>query len=365
MLWFSAVGTPDKPDGNYNLEYVFAAAKEAAKYLPSGSIYVQKSTVPVGTGKQVAELLPRGVHYLSNPEFLRESTAVLDTLVFDRVVVDGSSQPAIDKLFALHKSVEGHAEQIAHTSILVDYMEGIKHNAGKYIATSLESAELTKVSANAFLAMKISFANSIAKLCDQTGADITEVMRTVGKDQRIGGAFLNAGRGYGGGCFPKDVSGLIASAQANKVDLSIMTATQAVNQSMPGYIITKASEEVGGFNNRTVAVLGLSFKAGTSDTRKSAGVRIANKLAELGATVRAYDPEANKEAAPELDRTVTLSNSATDAVAAADVVFVATNWPEFTDVVSTLKDTTVVDCMNTYSSNQLQSSASYIGVGRD
>jgi len=361
----SAVGTPDKPDGSSNLDYIFAAAKKAAKHLKPGAIYVQKSTVPVGTGRQIVELLPDSVHYLSNPEFLRESTAVIDTLLFDRVVVGGESQTAVDKLFKFHQSVEKHAKQIATIAGLEDKLLEIEENEGEYIAATLESTELIKVSANAFLAMKISFANSIAKLCDQTGADITEVMTAVGRDSRIGGAFLNAGRGYGGGCFPKDVSGLIASAQSNGVDLSIMTSTQLVNESMPGYIITKTSGKIGGYEDKTIAVLGLAFKSGTSDTRKSAGIKIANKLIDLGATVRVYDPEANDEATPELADTIAISASAETAVESSDAVFVTTDWPEFNDLLLSITDTIVVDCMNTYDPGSLQSSVNYVGVGRD
>ena len=362
---FSCVGTPDNPDGSSKLDYVFAAAKEAAKHLAANSIFVQKSTVPVGTGKKVAKLLPSNVSYLSNPEFLSESTAVLDTLLFDRVVVGGHSKAAINKLFSLHRSVEENSTKIAKTAGLDNYLEQIKSNSGSYISTTLESAELIKVSANAFLATKISFANSIAKLCDETGADITEVMGAVGVDQRIGAAFLNAGRGYGGGCFPKDVSGLIASGQANGVEMLILNAVQTVNKSMPGYILSKALTKVEDYVNKNATVLGLSFKTGTSDTRKSAGIFIANMLTKHGVNTTVYDPEANEEAKPDLDPSIKIADNLSQSISNAEIIFITTAWPEFSDLISSVEHMVVVDCMNAYSKSQFKETVTYIGVGKN
>jgi UDPglucose 6-dehydrogenase len=242
--------------------------------------------------------------------------------------------------------------------------------AERYMTTSLESAELIKVTSNAFLALKISFANSIAKFADQTGANITEVVDAVGADARIGRAFLNAGRGYGGGCFPKDVSGLISSASQHGVDLPIMTAAAEVNESMPGYIVNKAQKALGKLQGKRVAVLGLAFKAGTSDARRSPGAKMANILAHAGANVSAYDPEANEEAEAELRKDVTLCDNLEKAVHGADAVFIATNWPEFVEydlakLAKHMHGKLLVDAMNAYNRDHVeQAGLTYLGVGR-
>lgn len=363
---FSCVGTPDRPDGSSNLDYVFAAAEECAKYVKPGSIYIQKSTVPVGTGRKVQKVFNgKDVAYTSNPEFLREGTAVLDTLFFDRIVVGGSDKDAVHQVLSLYRNVEDHQKKIAKLAGLKP-----KEIKGEYIAANLDSAELIKVTANAFLALKISFANSIAQLADKTEADVVEVMSAVGADPRIGRAFLNAGRGYGGGCFPKDVKGLISSAESYEVDLHIMKAASKLNEQMPSYIVNKVEQQVGNLNGKKAAVLGLSFKAGTSDARKSPGVKIANLLADSGAMVNAYDPEANGEAKEDLSGSVDVSTSASEAIANADIIFVATDWPEFKslkleEVKSAMGGSTLVDCMNIYDpAEAAKAGLEFIGVGR-
>lgn len=363
---FSCVGTPDNPDGSSNLEYVFASAKTASSLMSKGAIYVQKSTVPVGTGKKVSAEMSKDIHYVSNPEFLREGTAVFDTLFFDRIVAGGHDTKSVEKVIDIYKTIEEHRDAIAKRA-------GIESVAdeGQYISTNLESAELIKVTANAFLALKISFANSIAKLADESGADVVDVMDAVGADKRIGRAFLNAGRGYGGGCFPKDVSGLISSASEHGVDMPIMTAATDVNESMPGYIANKAQEALGGsLQGKKLAVLGLSFKAGTSDARRSPGVKLANILDRSGALVTAYDPHANGEAKEELKSSVRICPSLEKAVKGVDAVFFATEWQEFKDiniesVKSLMTGKLLVDGVNLFSPDVIKkASLQYIGVGR-
>lgn len=367
---FSCVGTPDNPDGSSNLEYVFAAAKTAAPLLKEGAVYIQKSTVPVGTGRRVTEVLPEYCSYVSNPEFLRESTSIYDTVFFDRVVAGGMNEEANQSVLSLHKNVEEHAEEIAEVSGIEYSKEKLRGHSGEYISTKLESAELIKVTANAFLALKISFANSIAQLSDKVGADITEVVDAVGADARIGRSFLNAGRGYGGGCFPKDVSGLIASGLEHGVDLEIMQAATQVNQAMPGYIIEKMNSQLEGLHGKRIAVLGLAFKSGTSDTRKSPGIAIANILVEQGAEVYGFDPEGMEEAKQSLSGQVHLTETPEESVKDADAVIVATNWPEFLDITpqeyaELLKGTVFVDAMNCFNPVDISSaSMMYIGVGR-
>ncbi len=361
---FSCVGTPDNADGSPNLRFVNTVAEQVAATAKEGAIFVQKSTVPVGTGDRLQLLLTKQ-HYVSNPEFLREGTAIKDSLQYDRIVVGGNNAEANEQLLAVFDDVLAHANDIATTAdIALD-----NSPTPKKIVTSIASAELIKVTANAFLALKISFANSVAKLADKSGADATQVLEGVGADSRIGSAFLQAGRGYGGGCFPKDVSGLISVAIDHGVDFSIMTAATDLNDSMPGYIVNKVAESTT-VKGTTVAVLGLAFKPGTSDTRKSPAVQIANMFAKLGANVKAYDPEANHEAQATLSRTVELLDSKDDAIKDSDIVVIATDWPEFktlelTTVKQQMSGTLIVDCMNCLDKDTVtKSGLNYIGVGR-
>jgi len=373
---FCCVGTPDNADGSSNLSYVFEAAEQAAKLMKPNAIFVQKSTVPVGTGARLDQVFAKTgaqVRYVSNPEFLAESSAIKDTVWFDRIVTGSDDKGAAEEVLGLYKSIENKAEDIAelaHIEVptLIPQPE--------YISTTRNSAELIKVSANAFLALKITFANSIAKLADKAGADVTEVMAGIGTDRRIGRAFLNAGRGYGGGCFPKDVSGLIRTSEEYGVEMEVMKAATDVNSSMPHYIINKAKGALDGtpennvFKGKRVAVLGLAFKSGTSDTRRSPAVVIANTLAEQGAEVRAYDPEAMEEAKPALHKDVTLVDGITAAVQDTDAIFVATDWSEFMQmdiekIVQTSGAKLFVDCMNRFDRSKFTNTPlTYIGVGR-
>lgn len=366
---FSCVGTPDNPDGSSNLQYVFDVAESVIKQTQDNVIFVQKSTVPVGTGQKIEALFKkhsRKISYASNPEFLREGTAVQDSLWFDRVVVGSNNTTAANLVLDIYRNVEKNKLKLAK-------LAGVKpkrNTPSLYVKTSRNSAELTKVTANAFLALKISFANSIAKLADAAGADVVEVMDAVGSDRRIGRAFLNAGRGYGGGCFPKDVSGLISSAEDYGVDLPIMTATTDVNESMPGYIANKANNSLGELKDKRVAVLGLAFKAGTSDARKSPGVKLANILDKSGALVKAYDPHASQEAKQDLRSNIIISDSIQDAVKGADAVFVTVDWPEFKTLdfswlKSKMKGNIFIDAVNAFEADELKSCGiEYIGVGR-
>lgn len=367
---FSCVGTPDNADGSPNLDYVFSAAETAAQTMRSGTIFVQKSTVPVGTGAKIQKIFVaanKDIAYVSNPEFLREGTALLDTLWFDRVVVGSNTIAAAETILGLYKELAANRLKIAEHAGLTG---PVNYTEGQYIATSQNSAELIKVTANAFLALKISFANSIAKLADKTNADVVEVMDAVGADKRIGRAFLNAGRGYGGGCFPKDVSGLISSAQDFGVAMDIMHEAAELNASMPGYIANKMSHKLpNGYNSR-IAILGLAFKAGTSDARRSPAIQIANICTERGATVVAYDPRANEEAKHDLSPDVHIASSIEECVKNADAVCIATDWPEFitydlTKLATSMSGNLFVDAVNAFNPTTVKSAnLIYIGVGR-
>lgn len=369
---FCCMGTPDKPDGSSNLQYVFEALEKSAKLAKDGTIFVQKSTVPVGTGARLIKHIKKAApdlkfDYVSNPEFLREGTAISDSLYPDRTVIGGASREALQQIARIYTDLEKAAPEI--DPVFQKEFQRNERPKGDIVITSLESAELIKVTANAFLALKISFSNTIAKLCDAVGADVNEVMDGVGKDRRIGRAFLNAGRGYGGGCFPKDVSGLIAAASERNVDMEIMAGATNVNNSMPYHIIDKIQHRLGNLSGKKVAVLGLSFKAGTSDTRRSPGVQIARLLYDGGAKVIAHDPKAILEH-NELNGDIERANSMKEAVSEVEVVVLATDWPEYVsyrweDLPKHSSAKVVVDCMNSLNAEDvLGAGLKFIGVGR-
>ncbi len=349
---FSCVGTPDKDDGSSNLDFVYDVAEKVSRYAHDGSIFVQKSTVPVGTGQRIKALFNKAgkkIDYVSNPEFLREGTAISDSLWFDRAVAGGKSKKAVNKVLDIYKNVEAQRDRLGKIARITPLSANF---TSQYFAVSRSSAELIKVTANTFLALKISFANNIALLSDAAGADVKSVMDAVGADKRIGRSFLNAGRGYGGGCFPKDVDGLIHSSAQHGVDIDIMRAAANINSSMPAYVVNKAEKVFGAsFKGQPVAILGLSFKPSTSDTRRSPAIVIANLLAKHGALVSAYDPVANEEAKPDLDSSIVCVKSAQEAIKNAKCVFITTEWPEFidTEAINLYKRSGVeliVDCMN-------------------
>jgi UDPglucose 6-dehydrogenase len=370
---FSCVGTPDNVGGSSNLTYVFKAAEEALKHLKNGSIFVQKSTVPVGTGAKIKQsFLEKNISYVSNPEFLREGTALNDTLFFDRVVIGGDNPTALDRVKNIYQSLDKYKLAIINLS----QVESPKNtqDIGQYITTDLNSAELIKVTSNAFLALKISFANSIAILADKSGGNITDIMTAVGADKRIGKQFLHAGRGYGGGCFPKDVAGLISSSKEYGVDLSIMRSAQEVNEGMAGYIVDKFKESMhGDSSEQVITVLGTAFKSGTSDIRRSPGIKIVSLLLDLGYKVKIYDPQAFQETLDyykEKEISPSIYTSLREAVIDADAVIIATEWKEFSEYnLSTYKilmsGNTIVDAVNILDPQKVTSSGlRYIGVGR-
>lgn len=344
---FSCVGTPDKEDGTPNLDFIYQVVEQVAKNCEKVGkkeiIFVQKSTVPVGTGKKLVEyaksINPKlRMRYVSNPEFLREGSALYDTLVVDRIVIGSKDVEAREEVAKLFKNVNEFAINLKHDSY-TDYAS-VYHNSfadaekidfsKKIQMMGVESAELVKVTANAFLSLKISFANSIAKLADEAGANVQEVMNGVGADIRIGRSFLYPGIGWGGGCFPKDVSGLITVSKEHGVAQTIMEEAVAVNNSMIEYIIEKGEKLLKSDTKGVeVAVLGLSFKPGTSDVRKSPAIKLCNALVKKGAKVKAYDPQAMEEAKHDLSDQVQLTENIDDCIIGVKLVFVATEWKEF------------------------------------
>ena len=266
-LVFLSVGTPSGEDGGWDLTYVYDAVASAAKYIKDGTIFVQRSTVPVGTGKRAMVIIKETnpdvkFTYLSSPEFLREGSAVLDSIIQDRIVVGGDNEEAKQKIFDLFEEIEKMADKITEETpdiheYACTYIMNGDHKEGafkdKCVSTCLESAELIKVCSNTFLATKISFANNVARVCDQVGANVNEVMNGVGLDRRIGRSFLYAGLGFGGGCFPKDVKGLIRSTEDLGVDASLFQQVYDLNMSQVEYVV----DQIKGMNILPTAKIGV------------------------------------------------------------------------------------------------------------
>jgi UDPglucose 6-dehydrogenase len=312
---FIAVGTPSRRgDGHADLRYVEAAAQEIGRALTGYTVVVTKSTVPVGTGRRVMELLREvnpeaDVDVASNPEFLREGSAIEDFMRPDRVVIGTESARAREVMTALYRPLALREVPL--------------------VVTSLESAELTKYAANAFLATKISFINEIADLCEQVGADVQDVARGMGLDRRIGRTFLHPGPGYGGSCFPKDTAALLRTAQQARVPLRIVEAVVGVNETRKGSMASRVIAACGGnVRGKTIGVLGLSFKPNTDDMREAPSLFLIPALQDAGATVQGYDPAAMSEAAHLLPD-VRWGESAYQAAEHAHALVLQTEWNEF------------------------------------
>ncbi|MEI7547985.1 MAG: UDP-glucose/GDP-mannose dehydrogenase family protein, partial [Actinomycetota bacterium] len=304
---FLCVPTPQGEDGSADLSYVEAAAAEIASVLPYEAIVVNKSTVPVGSTRVVERVLKRpDVRVVSNPEFLREGSAVDDFLRPDRVVVGADDKAAAIAVGALYDSI--------HAQVIV---------------TDPASAETIKYAANAFLATKLSFVNAIAAICEGVGADINDVVVGMGFDKRIGAEFLRPGPGWGGSCFPKDSRALINIAQGAGYDFSLLRGVIDVNDEQFDRVADKIREAAGGsLDGATIAVWGLTFKARTDDLRDSPAISIIDRLQAAGATVRAFDPTVTGQR-PGVPAGITIATDAVDATNGADVLAVLTEWDEF------------------------------------
>jgi UDPglucose 6-dehydrogenase len=357
---FLCVPTPQDADGSADLSYIQAAAGEIAPVLRPGAVVVNKSTVPVGSTRVVERVLQRpDVAVVSNPEFLREGTAVNDFLHPDRVVIGGDDAAAAERVAALYHDLE--------TEILI---------------TDAASAETIKYAANGFLAMKISFVNAVAALCEAVGADVHHVIEGIGSDQRIGRAFLRPGPGWGGSCFPKDSRALVSIAAKHGYDFSMMRGVIAVNEEQRERMVRKVIAAAGRDGSATdaeplagvcIAALGLTFKAGTDDLRDSPSLAVIAELQDLGAAIRAYDPTA----AGELDHVqrsrldgVELAADPYAAATGADVTVLLTEWPEFgyldlDRLAEVMRGRAVVDTRNVLDPAAVRSRGlTYDGVGR-
>lgn len=315
-LVFIAVGTPTRRgDGHADLTYVYSAAEDIAEHLQGYTVVVDKSTVPVGTAREVRRVIKKAnpeadFDVASNPEFLREGSAIGDFMRPDRVVIGVETGRAEDKLRELYRPLN-----LIEAPILV---------------TDLESAEITKYAANAFLATKISFINEISQLCEKTGADVHAVARGMGLDGRIGKKFLHAGPGYGGSCFPKDTQAMIRMAQEHGISSRIVEAVVEVNASQKAHMVAKVKEALGGsVADKTIAVLGLTFKPETDDMRDAPSLAILPPMMDRGAQIRAHDPQGMEEAKRELPPGIHYAESIEDAITGADAIVLLTEWNEY------------------------------------
>src|SRR5690606_15585405 len=353
---FIAVGTPSRRgDGHADLSYVYAAAEEIAGLINGYTVIVNKSTVPVGTGDEVEAIIKKtnpGADFavVSNPEFLREGAAIGDFKRPDRVVVGTNDERAREVMRQLYRP--------------------LSLNETPMVFTERRTSELIKYAGNGFLAMKITFINEIADLCEAVGANVQEVAKGIGLDNRIGRKFLNAGPGYGGSCFPKDTLALMKTARDNNAPIELIEATVRVNSARKQKMAQKIIDAVGGsVNGKTIAVLGLTFKPNTDDMRDAPALDIVPTLQAEGAKVRAFDPEGMNEAKHML-KDVQFATGPYDCVQNADAVVIITEWDQFRAldldrIKDALKTPTVIDLRNIYRPDEMRAKGfKYVSVGR-
>ncbi|MCL6572147.1 MAG: UDP-glucose/GDP-mannose dehydrogenase family protein [Bacillus sp. (in: Bacteria)] len=347
-----AVGTPQGEDGAADLTYLEQAAKDVSQYLINNTIIVIKSTVPVGTNIAFKKLVEShsglNITIVSNPEFLRQGSAIQDTMKADRIIIGSENKQAADKISAMYRPL--------NVPIIV---------------TSIKSAELIKYAANAFLATKISYINEIANLCEVVGADVEDVAKGIGKDKRIGESFLNAGIGYGGSCFPKDVKALLHTAGLHGRHFSLLKETIAINSYQRELLVTKAVSRFGNLKDIKIAMLGLSFKPETDDMREAPSITIAGALSKLGAEVVAYDPAATDRAKEIIGDSIKYATTVAEAVSGANAIFLVTEWNEFKQLdlvalVGKMKQPIVFDGRNCLAEERIRAckSIEYYPVGR-
>ncbi len=353
---FIAVGTPSRRgDGHADLRFVEAAAADIARAMTGYTVVVTKSTVPVGTGRRVAKIIKEtnpsaDFDVASNPEFLREGSAIGDFMRPDRVVIGAETKRAQDVMQELYRPL-----YLAETPIVM---------------TTLETAELTKYAANAFLATKITFINEIADLCEKVGANVQDVSRGMGLDGRIGKKFLHAGPGYGGSCFPKDTLALVRTAQEYGSPARIVETVVAVNDTRKGAMATRVIAAAGGsLRGKTVGVLGVAFKPNTDDMRDAPSLAIVPALQDAGATVRAFDPAAMHEAKSLLPNVIWCEGPY-EVAQGADVLVLITEWNEFRaldlkQIAEAMKEPVLVDLRNVYRPDDVRAAGfRYSSIGR-
>lgn len=355
LVIFIAVGTPRRGDGSADLKYVEEVATEIAEAMDGYKVIVTKSTVPVGTGQKIREIISRNLKgkvdfdIVSNPEFLREGSAIEDFMRPNRVVIGAKSPQAI--------------------AIMKDLYKPLYLIETPFVITDVETAELIKYASNSFLATKISFINEMANLCEKIGADVHMVAKGMGLDQRIGPKFLHPGPGYGGSCLPKDTNALLKMAQDHGVALSIVEAVVQANDKQRAYVVQKIRNAMGTFGKKTIAVLGLSFKPNTDDIRDAPSLYIIKILSEGGARIKAFDPVSMREVAKTYPH-ITFSKDPYDAVKGADALVIVTEWNLFRNLdldrmKKLMKGDFFFDLRNVYDPEKVKEKGfQYFGVGR-
>jgi UDPglucose 6-dehydrogenase len=352
---FIAVGTPPKPDGSADLRYVEEVAHSIAEYMDGPKLVITKSTVPIGTGRLIEEIIEKHetghkASIVSNPEFLREGSAIEDFMKPDRVVIGASDPEAAELMKEIYAPL--HSLEIP------------------FVVTNVESSELIKYAANGFLAVKITFINEIAQICEKVGADVHHVAVGMGLDSRIGPKFLQAGPGYGGSCFPKDTSAMADISRRHGYDFQIIEAVLRVNDAVKLRMIDKIVAAIGGdVRGKTIAILGLAFKPETDDMRDSPTIPIIKGLQERGATIRAYDPQAIANAR-SMFTDVTYCDDAYETAEGADALVLATEWNEFRAlnferIGKALRQPVLIDLRNVYDPARMAALGfDYTSVGR-
>jgi len=351
---FIAVGTPQGEDGSADLQHVLGVAREIGRAIRKYTVVVDKSTVPVGTAKKVQAAIAAETSVpfsvVSNPEFLKQGAAIEDFMKPDRVVI-GCDDPKAGEIM---KSVYAPFTRTGAPIMVMD----------------TPSAELCKYAANAMLATRISFMNEIANVCERVGADAEAVRKAVGSDRRIGASFLFPGIGYGGSCFPKDVKAMLKSAADEGYDFKILHAVEAVNQLQKSVLVEKMRAHFGDLKGRTIALWGLAFKPKTDDMREAPAIAITERLLSMGATVRAYDPEAMETARRVFGDRISYCSHSYDALDGADALAVVTEWnefrePDFKRIKQLLKSPVVFDGRNIYSPEMMRGLGfTYFSIGR-
>lgn len=355
QICFIAVGTPQDDDGSCDLKYVFGVAEEIAKTMKEYKVIVNKSTVPVGTGEKVHNIIKSITNcefdVVSNPEFLKQGAAIDDFLKPDRVIIGSDSQRA--------------------TEIMQELYGPFLRTGNPVIIMDVKSAEMSKYAANSFLATKISFINELANICEQAGADIEQVRTGMSSDKRIGGQFLFPGLGYGGSCFPKDVKALIKIAQDTGVPSKILEAADDINKRQREIFIDKIFRHFdGNLRGKTFALWGLAFKPRTNDMREAPAITIIQRLLEAGASVTAYDPKAMGEAKTIIGDSVQYAQNSYEALSNADALILATEWnefrrPDFEKMKNLLKNPVIFDGRNQYEPERMrQRGFEYISTGK-
>jgi UDPglucose 6-dehydrogenase len=350
---YIAVGTPQKEDGSANLQYVEAVAESIARHIKQDTIVVTKSTVPVGTNDFIKKIINKNlvsdvnVDIVSNPEFLREGSAVYDTFNGDRIVIGAENEKAANIIEEINKPF------------------GVP-----VFKTDVRSAEMIKYASNAFLATKISFINEIANICEKLGANVRDVALGMGQDNRIGSQFLNAGIGYGGSCFPKDTHALVQIAGNADHEFELLKSVINVNNKQQRLLVDKAVERFGSLTGKRIALLGLAFKPNTDDMREAPSIVVSELLVNAGATVIAFDPIAVENAKKMLPEEVQYSESINEALSSADMAFIMTDWDEIVNmdlgILSDLmKEPVVFDGRNVFDPAYVQKfNLEYHSVGR-